>query len=156
AGLEELGRRGMPATVFVAPGLLGGYTWWDVLGEANAGVIPDDARRYAIDELRGDRDRVVTWFAERGGRPGAHEVLPRIATESQLDAAALQPGITFGSHSWSHRNLSALAANELEHELATSLAWLRARYANTIPWLTYPYGLASAAVERASEDARFR
>ncbi len=50
----------MPATVFVAPGLLGRDTWWDHLGAANGGVIPEDARRYAIDDLRGDRDTVLS------------------------------------------------------------------------------------------------
>src|SRR5690348_4128876 len=40
AGLEELRRRAMPATIFVAPGLLGGDTWWDRLAAASGGVMP--------------------------------------------------------------------------------------------------------------------
>jgi peptidoglycan/xylan/chitin deacetylase (PgdA/CDA1 family) len=70
--------------------------------------------------------------------------------------ASQQPGITFGSHTWSHRNLSALSAEELERELAPSLAWLRSRFVNTIPWLTYPYGLSSPLVEKMTEAARYR
>jgi len=155
AGLEELRRRSMPATVFVAPGLLGGDTWWDRLAQATGGVMPDDVRRRAIGDLRGDRDHVLAWFAERGA--GAHDAsgLPRIASESELLAASQQPGITFGSHTWSHRNLSALDSEELDCELGPSLAWLRARFTNTIPWLTYPYGLSSPAVEEMAARSKY-
>jgi hypothetical protein len=71
AGLEELRRRSMPATVFVAPALLGGNTWWDCLAEANNGVIPGHIRRHAIETLLGDRDRVITWFTTHGGNDAA-------------------------------------------------------------------------------------
>ncbi len=156
AGLEELRRRSMPATVFVAPGLLSADTWWDRLGQAHGGIIPDDVRRYAIDELRGDRGDVLAWFASRGGRNAIEGRLPRIAEEADLSRASLQPGITFGAHSWSHRNLSALSTDALAAELDPPLAWLRARFANTIPWLAYPYGLVSPLVERAAEVTSLR
>lgn len=155
AGLDELRRRSMPATIFVAPGLLGQDVWWDHLAGANRGVIPDDERRYAIHDLRGDREAVMQWFAPRGDR-GTSAALPRIASEPELAKAAAQPGITFGAHSWSHRNMSALSADELDAELSPPLAWLRARYTNTVPWLAYPYGIASTAVERAAERAGLR
>jgi peptidoglycan/xylan/chitin deacetylase (PgdA/CDA1 family) len=155
AGLEELRRRSMPATVFVAPGLLGGDTWWDRLADATGGVMPDDVRRHAIEALRGDRDDVLAWFASRGASRDSKS-LPRIATESELATVAREPGVTFGSHTWSHRNLSALSPEELDCELAPSLAWLRSRFTNTIPWLSYPYGLSSTKVEQMSEDAKYR
>ena len=42
AGVLELVRRGMPATIFVPPGLLGGQRfWWDVLAPANGGELED-------------------------------------------------------------------------------------------------------------------
>jgi len=155
AGLEELRHRSMPATVFVAPGLLGGDTWWDHLGAANGGVIPDDTRHYAVEDLRGDRDAVLKWFASHA-RNTPRVALPRIGTESDLAIAAREPGVTLGVHSWSHRNLSVLSGDELDAELAPSLAWLQERYATTIPWLTYPYGLATPTVERAAERALLR
>jgi len=155
AGVDELRRRSMPATIFVAPGLLGGDTWWDRLADALGGVIPVETRRYAIEELRGNRDGVLEWFERRTGkRP--HTTLPRIANESELRESSRQPGITFGAHSWSHRNLKALSENELASELAPSLAWLQDRFSNAIPWLTYPYGLSSPLVEAASARARFQ
>src|SRR5512143_1119778 len=156
AGLEELRRRSMPATVFVAPGLVGGYTWWDRVAEATGGVMPDDVRRHAIENLRGDRDDVLSWFAPRADASRESAPCPRIARETELAMASQQTGITFGSHTWSHRNLSALSAEELERELAPPLAWLRSRFVNTIPWLTYPYGLSSPLVEKMTEDARYR
>jgi len=156
AGLEELNRRSMPATVFVAPGLLGGNTWWDRLADASGGVMPDEVRRHAIEKLQGDRDEVLGWFSSHGATSTDPTSLPRIATENELASASHQSGITFGSHSWSHRNLSALSLEELECELSPSLAWLRARFGNTIPWLSYPYGLSSPVVETESERARYR
>ena len=156
AGLEELRARSMPATVFVAPGLLGGDTWWDRLADTTGGVMPDDVRRHAIEDLRGDREDVFAWFAARGGTPRNSAARHRIANETELATASRQPGITFGSHTWSHRNLSALSADELDAELAPSLAWLRSRFANTIPWLSYPYGLSSPAVEQMAERAKYR
>jgi len=155
AGLDELGLRSMPATVFVAPGLLGGDTWWDRLADATGGVMPDDVRRHAIERLSGDRDEVIAWFGSRGGGSRSSASLPRIATETELAAASTQAGITFGSHTWSHRNLSALSAEELDVELAPSLAWLRSRYTNTVPWLSYPYGLSSPLAEQLAERARY-
>jgi peptidoglycan/xylan/chitin deacetylase (PgdA/CDA1 family) len=156
AGLDELRRHSMPATVFVAPGLLGGDTWWDRLAEASGGVMPDEVRRHAIEDLRGDRDEVLEWFATRGARSRGVAPCPRIATESELATASQQQGITFASHTWSHRNLSALAPDELDSELAPSLAWLRSRFRNTVAWLSYPYGLSSSIVEEMTERAKFR
>jgi peptidoglycan/xylan/chitin deacetylase (PgdA/CDA1 family) len=155
AGLDELRLRSMPATVFVAPGLLGQDTWWDRLAEWSSGAIPAETRRYAIHELRGDRVRVVEWLERRAMMPATADPLPRIANEAQLTTASQQPGVTFGAHSWFHRNLPALAEAELAEELAPSLAWLRARFANVIPWLTYPYGLSSPTVEAAVSRAQF-
>lgn len=152
AGLDELRRRGLPATVFVTPGLLGCDTWWDRLGDRHGGVIPEVARRHALETLQGDRDRVLDWSEEGTGR----RVLPRIATESILSEAARQSGVTFGAHSWSHRNLSVLDERDLAAELAPPLQWLRERFANTIPWLAYPYGLTSAGVAAAAARVGFR
>ena len=156
AGLEELRRRSMPATVFVAPGLLGGDTWWDRLAAATGGVMPDDVRRHAIENLRGDRGAVLAWAGSSNLTSRSARSLPRIATETELAAASRQAGITFGSHTWSHRNLNVLSSEELDAELAPSLAWLRTRFSNTIPWLSYPYGLSSPTVESMAQRAKYQ
>jgi peptidoglycan/xylan/chitin deacetylase (PgdA/CDA1 family) len=156
AGVDELRRRSMPATIFIAPGLLGRDTWWDLLADASGGVMPEEVRRNAIEELRGDREAVLDWFASSGKKLADAARCPRIANESELARLSTEPGITFGSHTWSHRNLSALSRDELEEELVPSLKWLQERFRNTIPWLTFPYGLRSPTVEQMSEHSMYR
>lgn len=162
AGVYELARRGLPATIFVAPGLLGRVPWWDAL--ARGGLLPADARRHAIEALRGRDDAVRRWAereddvamdcANMNGATG--DGAPRIATEAELAEAARVPGIALGAHSWSHPDLRVLDPPALADELAQPLGWLRARFACVVPWLAYPYGLASDAVERAAAEAGYR
>src|SRR3989442_215498 len=67
-----------------------------------------------------------------------------------------QPPIhTLASHTWTHPNLVQLPPAELEDELRRPLAWLRQRFERVIPWLSYPYGLASRAVEAAAAAAGY-
>jgi peptidoglycan/xylan/chitin deacetylase (PgdA/CDA1 family) len=150
AAVHELELRGLPATIFVAPAFVGGGSfWWDALA-GPAGLAPE-VRRHALDALAG-RDREVRRWAQREGL-AVRAVPPHmtVATEEQLRRAASVPGISLGSHTWSHVNLSAVPADELEAELSRPLAWLRARFGPVVPWVSYPYGLSSAAVERAAE-----
>lgn len=142
--LPELLRRGLPATVFVAPGLLGvPVTWWDALGEASGGVA------------EGERDRILV--EERGRHVVTnHVALPAhyaCATEAQvLDLA--RAGIDLGAHTWSHPNLARLEPDDLARELEQPLDWLRHRNVPS-PMLAYPYGLCSPAVERAAQEAGY-
>jgi peptidoglycan/xylan/chitin deacetylase (PgdA/CDA1 family) len=154
AGVDELVRRGMPATIFVAPGLLGTTTWWDVLGEAFGGEIPAVVRQRALGEYRGDA-RAVVEAESGGGKPLTRKALARIGTEAELQRAAAQPGISIGSHSWSHRNLCAVDRPDLDQELKTSLEWLRVRFTRTVKWLSYPYGLYNAELDRLAKDTGY-
>ncbi|HEX8906291.1 MAG TPA: polysaccharide deacetylase family protein, partial [Longimicrobiaceae bacterium] len=151
AGVAELTKRGLPATIFVAPGLLGTVPWWDAL--AGDGGLDPAVRGHALGALAGRADTVMAWAAE-AGLPVAMD-LPRIATEDELARAAAQTGITLAPHSWSHASLPALDAGELEAEMARPLAWLRERFAAVTPWLAYPYGHTSPAVEAAAERAGY-
>jgi peptidoglycan/xylan/chitin deacetylase (PgdA/CDA1 family) len=78
-----------------------------------------------------------------------------IAAEQELRDAAAVPGITFGSHSWSHPNLIALNPAEIHYELIEPLHWLRERFDNVVPWLAYPYGLSSEVVRQAAAAAGY-
>jgi peptidoglycan/xylan/chitin deacetylase (PgdA/CDA1 family) len=155
AGVAELKRRGLPATIFVAPGLLGrGPFWWDQIAD-DSGAVPPAAREHALRVLAGRADAVIEWArAER--RPvrdvPSHQ---HAATETELADAASSGLITFGGHSWSHPNLSVLAADDLIRELVRPLAWLRDRFVNVVPWLAYPYGRHTRAVEQAAEVAGY-
>jgi peptidoglycan/xylan/chitin deacetylase (PgdA/CDA1 family) len=152
AGVAELARRGLPATIFVSPGLFGSTTWWDRLAEPAGGAVPPTMRDAALAVHQGRAERVLA-DAAPGGAP-----LPawaEIATEAEVRAAAARPGITLGAHSWSHANLAALGPEDLAAELERPLEWLRGLGARGLPWLAYTYGLTSPAVTRAAEAAGY-
>ena len=154
-GIEELARRGVPASVFVVPGFVGeGPLWWDaVTGES--GGIDSGVRAHALERLAGrDRD-VRCWAAAQGLPVRAVPEWGRLASEVELRAATRHPGITLGSHTWSHPNLTRLPPDELRQELSRSLEWLRERYDRAIPWVSYPYGLTSPDVEAAAVAAGY-
>ncbi len=155
AGVHELARRGMPATVFVAPAFVGGRSfWWDVLADPDRGLEPSFRDR-ALARLRGEDEEIRGWAARAGME--AREVAPhmRAATESRLADAVRAGGITLASHTWSHPNLAALDAEALEREMERPLRWLRERFGAALPWLSYPYGLSSPAVEDAARRAGY-
>ncbi len=150
-GAMELQVRQLPATMFAAPGLLGGDSfWWDAL--AGAADLSTGDREYALGELRGDGAAVRAWAA-RAGRPW--QEMPawgRPGTESELAAWAMVDSFAVGVHTWRHANLSRLAATELSHELAKPLEWLRNRFGKRVlPWLTYPYGVSTSASATAAK-----
>ena len=154
-GLPALAARGLPATIFVAPGLLGrAGCWWDRLADPDAGLDPQ-VRDTALRALRGDDAAIIKWAPTAGHALSAPPEHFRIATEDELTAAARQRGITFGAHTWSHPTLTELNAAELRQELEQSLSWLRARFQNARPWLAYPYGITSPPVARAAEAAGY-
>jgi peptidoglycan/xylan/chitin deacetylase (PgdA/CDA1 family) len=148
AGVAELAARGLPATIFVVPSLVAGNGfWWDALAPAPAGALPPDFREQALYAARG-RDGAVRALARRRGL--ADRPLPphaRPASLAELRKAAGIPGITFGSHTWSHPNLARLEGKALRRELRAPLEWLREHLPGAwTPWLSYPYGLFSSGV----------
>jgi peptidoglycan/xylan/chitin deacetylase (PgdA/CDA1 family) len=156
AGVAELAARGMPATIFVAPHFVnGGSFWWDAFcpdGEE----LPDSFRSHALEVLAGREADVRAWVEQVGGH--APRVLPahaRAATIEELRAAVGHPGITLGSHTWSHPNLARSADADVREELERPLNWLRAHFDAVVPWIAYPYGISSPAVERAAAGAGY-
>jgi peptidoglycan/xylan/chitin deacetylase (PgdA/CDA1 family) len=154
-GLPELARLGLPATVFVAPGLLdvAGF-WWDRF--APSGRDWDGAiRNWLLTEGRGREAAAAAWAEANRIAPSDHGPWLRGASELELTAAAALPGITIGAHSWSHPNLASLTGDELHAEVSRPLIWLRGRFPKTVPWLAYPYGLASTTAAEAARLAGF-
>jgi len=100
-GVDELAIRGLPATIFVAPGRLNGHVfWWDALSEASA-ALDDTIRAHALNKLGGSDERVRAW-AQRVRLPSSN-ALPeyaQTATPAELRKALTHPGITVGSHTW--------------------------------------------------------
>lgn len=157
AGTAELAARGLPATVFVAPSFIGGATfWWDVLADPERGGLDAAFRERALHELRGRDAEIREWALASGHRPHAGPAFMACATEAELADAARSPGITFGSHTWSHPNLARATGAELHAELGEPLGWLRGRFGNVVPYVSYPYGAWSPAVERVAAALGYR
>jgi peptidoglycan/xylan/chitin deacetylase (PgdA/CDA1 family) len=155
--IDELESRGLPATIFVAPGCLGGQVfWWDALSHA-AGEMPEEVRARALHEFSGIGDSILRWASDAGIRVSTD--LPphaRSATVEELLAASARRGITLGSHSWSHANLAKLGRTELDAELMRSAKWLADHEpARFIPRLAYPYGLEAPATRVAAASAGY-
>lgn len=154
-GVEELVRRGLPATIFVPPALLDDRVfWWDALTPRGLPGLAPGLREDALRRLAGKGSAILV---EHGCSDTSHiPAYARGAYEAELRGAAARPGITLASHSWSHPNLAALDPTELEEELARPLAWLRERFDGVLPFISYPYGRSSPAVERAAAEAGYR
>lgn len=157
AGVSELAERGLPATLFVVPARLNGHIfWWDALSHRGSGLDPI-LRDYALRELEGCDERVRAWAASAAlPTSGALPAYARAATRAELDAAVAIPGISLGSHTWSHPNLARLHDADLVAEIRQSRDWLRSEFGDkAIDWLAYPYGIDSGKVHRAVEAASY-
>jgi peptidoglycan/xylan/chitin deacetylase (PgdA/CDA1 family) len=150
-GVDELRRRDLPATVFVAPGLLGQTTWWDAIATATGGVIPDEVRENALVRHAGRGADVLAGLGTR------LPMLPRIASFNQLRLALDSSRLLVGSHTWSHVNLEAVRGVELSREVTESAAWLSTHFGDLyVPWLSYPYGRAGVEAEKIARQAGYR
>jgi peptidoglycan/xylan/chitin deacetylase (PgdA/CDA1 family) len=153
--LPLLRRRQLPATLFVAPGLLGGSVpWWDHLAQHHGGTMPDGIREQALAALGGDQEKILGAVEAPSNGPPAPS-LRRIATEEEI-RDGLWEGLTLGAHSWSHPNLTRVLPDHLAVELEVPLRWLRERFpGHARPWLAYPYGLADIGLESAVAAAGY-
>ncbi len=151
--VPELLRRGHPFTLFVAPGLLDGASpWWDRLASAKTGVLDADVRRYALGPLRGQGERILSWARDRGLPLLELPDYAKGASATDVRRLADCSLAELGGHSWTHPNLSELAASELHEELARPLKWiLDCGIENPIP-LAYPYGLHSPEADQMACD----
>lgn len=149
-----LAARGLAATIFVTPAMLGdpGF-WWDALGAA-AG-FEDGLRERLLTECRGEERRVRALAAAKGLPVAEPPPAARPATVEELRAAAILPGITLASHTWSHPNLALLAPPEVREELRRPREWFTAQGLAAEPYLTYPYGRWSPEVARVAEGAGY-
>jgi peptidoglycan/xylan/chitin deacetylase (PgdA/CDA1 family) len=154
--VPELARRGLPATVFVCPGRLGGWTfWWDLLATAREG-LPPSVRRHVLETLQGRDEPAQEWARQQRLEMTTPQEDYRTATEEDLQAAVRYTGLRLGSHGWSHAALPSLDQAALALEVGRPLEWLRSRFAATLPWLSYPYGLSSSAVAHAAKQAGYQ
>jgi peptidoglycan/xylan/chitin deacetylase (PgdA/CDA1 family) len=156
-GVRELSARGLTATIFVAPGRLNGHVfWWDSLAHESS-TLATKVRHHALHALAGSDERVRDW-ALAAQLPSSDKLPAYAQTASfvELRDALRVPGITVGSHSWSHVNLASLGAADLAEEVERPLSWLRAEFGEkAVAWLAYPYGLDSSESHRAVAKAAY-
>jgi peptidoglycan/xylan/chitin deacetylase (PgdA/CDA1 family) len=156
SGLAEASARGLPASVFVAPGLLGTpIPWWDAVANSITGEIDPAIRSHLLEAMSGDAARVLKWAAARDVRLQTGERTTRIGTEAELAEAVRLPGVSLGAHSWGHPSLPDTPADLLSSEFTKPLEWLRARYPKVLPVIAYPYGRTSAAVRHKAREAGY-
>ena len=157
AGIAELRKRGLPATVFVAPALLEGRSfWWDELVPAGAAALPEETRNRALTELKGQEDEIRAWARLAGWPETRSDRHATGASVAELNQAMTHDGLQLAAHSWSHPNLTAMSDVVLARELNQPLEWLNARFDRVLPYLAYPYGLGDRRVAVAAEKAGYR
>ncbi|HEX6693810.1 MAG TPA: polysaccharide deacetylase family protein [Longimicrobiales bacterium] len=147
--LPELIRRGIPAVVFVAPGLLQARsTWWDQLAAADR--LTGSQRNHALVNMAG-RGEAITAHAFSGGQIPDLPPSYGIASIHEL-LAGCGSEIAIGSHSWGHEYLPALDESELRRNLEQARAWVAANAPRPCNWLALPYGGGNAEVSRTALD----
>jgi peptidoglycan/xylan/chitin deacetylase (PgdA/CDA1 family) len=154
--IPELWRRRLPATVFAISNADPGQTfWWDALADGFSDGMPDSVRDAALTEAQGDEDAVRAW-AHKQGLPLSELDGEFVASSwDSIRLAAKLPGITIASHTRSHPNLAELGAEEVVRELEGSRRELERQIPESRPWLAYPYGLSSPAVETVAESVGY-
>ncbi|MGI9628547.1 MAG: polysaccharide deacetylase family protein [Longimicrobiales bacterium] len=149
-----LARMGLPATMFVAPGVLGGHAfWWDRYSPDDPGWLPDAFREAVLSQGVAGTDRVEALAHHHGVEA---KVIPDYARSASVDAVrsyAQIPGFTLAPHSWSHPNLTALTAEAQRDEFERSLRWVNENGPSSGPWISYPFGLATAETEDIARQA---
>lgn len=155
--LPILAMRNIPSTVFVIPGRLGqAGMWWDGLGASGSKPLLEPDRDTALGEARGIEEEVRALAGARGWLTLPVPEDAGLASLAEFRAALALPGVTIGSHSWSHPNLTWCTAGELDQELRRSFQWLDAEAGTAFrPWIAYPYGCADSRVKQAAETAGY-
>lgn len=156
-GIQQLVERELPGTIFIAPGCLGRKSfWWDELTNEKVHAVPQKLRSQLLWDHQGRHENIRRWAADKALPVTEPPHYAKTATEDELAWAARQPGVTLGSHSWSHPNLAALAGAELKEEMLKSHRWLSDRFDNVLSWLSYPYGISSPAVRETALELGYR
>lgn len=144
-GVSACADLGFPCTVFVSPALLGSTPIWD--RRASAKRWSDKERSQFLWDQKGlDSEGKLP---EQSGL-GIVDSLPqwlRIASLEDLRrcVTANAGRVQLGNHTWSHANLGALDAAEVDAEIESCQSWLYEHFPESrVPFVAYPYGIEPA------------
>jgi peptidoglycan/xylan/chitin deacetylase (PgdA/CDA1 family) len=180
--VDELGRDGIPFTVFVASEAAeaGGRYWWDRIDDMFARVPPEEWRLFenrcglperfrrgqpaALGPLRPMRQWILSEF--RGRLPAQVEA-PLSELEERFGGSTLQRSMTFaeiralrrrapfdvGVHTATHAVLPLLSRDEIEAEIQQCARRLHAEFSDALDVLAIPYGLADDRTVATAREA---
>lgn len=158
AGIEELAKRDLPATVFVTPGYLGDKAfWWDLMTPPGEAGMPNETRNMYLSEMQGMGERIISdGRSTSGDDSGMAPPFRSVHAEELRDTLSTYLRLTVGSHTWSHSNLKALPHQRLKSELKESKTWLENHVPDSfVPAISYPYGLADSREWHSAGDAGY-
>jgi peptidoglycan/xylan/chitin deacetylase (PgdA/CDA1 family) len=106
---------------------------------------------FVVAETLTPAGRPVDWVKSWDNPPASP--LPTLTVDQILEMQ--EAGITFGSHSYSHYDLTELGEAECERDLRQSRELLESRLGRPVPFLAFPRGRHNERVRRAAERAGF-
>lgn len=159
AGIEELDRAGLPATLFVCPGLVEAARppWWRSVEHAlgQAGEVEVEGRRWTdrsvVTHLKTVPDEtrraVVDGLERRYGTPD--DPVLRVDDLHRWRRS----GHTLGNHTWDHPCLDRCSPDELRRQVIDARDWLRSHDLAPREVFAYPNGNRSDAAEAVLTEA---
>lgn len=118
----------------------------DVPRQRGAFFTPEERTQRLIAALARARVRQVVFFVN----PGRLDLPDGVGGEGRI-AAYVAAGHLIANHTFSHRSLNAISADEFLTDVDRGEAWLKGR-AGYRPWLRFPY-LHEGGTDKAKRDA---
>lgn len=128
------------------------FSWFDRVGMTLCSVDADPIIEQCKALTQEQIDALIVAWAGQ-----LHAVLPRDRQVINWNEAAEMSaaGVSFGSHSSTHRILPHLKSNDVHREVTESWDLLRAKPIVTVPVFCYPNGDSSEEVRRSVEAAGY-
>lgn len=107
---------------------------------------------FLVAETLTPQGRTVDWVEAWDNPPEAP--LPTLTLDQVL--MMQEAGITFGSHSFAHHDLTGLGEDECVQDLVQSRELLESLLGRPVPFLAYPFGRHNEQVHRAAQMAGYQ
>jgi peptidoglycan/xylan/chitin deacetylase (PgdA/CDA1 family) len=107
---------------------------------------------FLVAETLSPEGRTVDWVAPWDNPPPTP--LPTLSLDQILEMQ--EAGISFGSHSYAHHDLTRLGEQECERDLADSRELLESLLGRPVPFLAFPFGRHDERVRRAARRAGYQ